>query len=173
MLPFTLGKIFAKVLIINKVSALDAMLSVVQAGEKQKILPFLKISKHIFMTRGTLYSICHNCNSNRRVHHNTAVNVVKHDCRTNPLFGRVYMICNYYFAKSLTINFSFSLLPLCSSYYLLLIFLHMVIGSKVVWARVSKIVATTGNLGMFTRDSGPGKREPANRNPRNSTVLWQ
>lgn len=86
MLPFTLGKTFDKVLIINnfkKVSALDAMLSVVQAGEQQKILP---LSKHIFTIRGPLYSICHNCNSNRKVHHNTAVNVIKHNCRTNLLF---------------------------------------------------------------------------------------
>lgn len=68
MLPLTLGKIFDKVLTTNNkemcLSALDAMLSVVQAGE-HTVLPLLKLSKHVFMTRGTLYSICHNCNNNR------------------------------------------------------------------------------------------------------------
>lgn len=90
MLPLTLGKIFDKVLTINNFKkvfiALDAMLSVVQAGEQHTVLPLLKLSKHVFRTRGTLYSICHNCNNNSRVHYNTAVNVVKHYCRTNPLF---------------------------------------------------------------------------------------
>lgn len=102
--------------------ALDAMLSVVQAGEQHTVLPLLKLSKHVFRTRGTLCSICHNCNNNSRVHYNTAVNVVKHYCRTNPLFRWAYRISNYYLAKSLTTSFSLPLLPPRSSYYLLFLY---------------------------------------------------
>lgn len=177
MLPLTLDKILDEVLTMNNkkmcLSALDAMLSVVQAGEQHRVLPLLKLSKHVFRTRGTLYSSCHNCNNNRGVHYKTAVNVVKHCCRTNPLFRTAYSICNYYFAKSLTTSFSLPLLPPCSSCYLLLIFLHRVTGSKAAQARGSKIIATTVNLRMFTGGSAPGKREPAKRNPRNSTGLDQ
>lgn len=149
------------------------MLSVVQTGEQHTVLPLLKLSKHVFTTRGTLYSVCHDCNNNRRVHYNTAVNVVKHSYRTNPLFRQAYRICNYYFAK-VSHNEFFSPSPPILLFLLpssLLVFLHTFTGSKAVWARVSKIIATTVNLRMFTGGSAPGKREPAKRNPRNSTGL--
>lgn len=111
-------------------SAADATLSVLQAGEQHTVLPLLTFSKHVVITRDTLCSICHNCNNNRRANYNTAVNMVKHYCRANPLFRRAYRICNYYFAKSLTTSFSLPLLPPCSSYYLLLLFLHMAHGDE-------------------------------------------
>lgn len=98
--------------------------------------------------------------------------MVKHYCRCNPLFSTAYRNCNYYFAKTHNIVF-LPLLPPSSSCYPLLIFLHTATGSKAVWAKISKITATTVNLRIFTGVQVLAKESLAKRNPRKFTGLGE
>lgn len=114
-------------------------------------------------------AFCHNY-KNKISSKNTAV---KHYCRSNPLFSTAYRNCTYYFATTLTTSFFLPLLPPSSSWSHLLIFLHRATGSKAVWAKASKIIATTINLRMFTGVQLLAKESLAKRNPRKLTRLGE
>lgn len=99
--------------------------------------------------------------------------MVKHYCRSNTLFITAYRNCNYYFPMTLTRIFLLPFLPPRSSCYHLLIFLHTATGSKAVWATVSKIIAITIGLRMFTGVRLQAKESLAKRNLRKFTRLGE